>query len=147
MAKINVTKPRDIDKNNKKSISVDEASMEPSIDFRYLHESNRCWKFVYKKRKSKVEFDGFCDIFQGFVSSFTKYETIGEALSCYSSHKNGSKVSIDINFLPSEIRENAKKELVHLHLKPNGNGKELIWGFCDGGRLYLIAFDPDHELI
>lgn len=147
MAKINTKKPKS--NSEQKAVNVDTSSMEPRIDFRYLHESNRCWKYVYKKRNNKVEFDGFCDSLQLFVRSFAKCETIGEALKTYSSHKNGKKVkpSIDVSFLPKEAKESARGEITHLHLKPGGNGTELIWGFCVGNQFFIIAFDPDHELI
>lgn len=126
------------------SVSVNIPTKKPIIDFRYLAAGNKCWKHVHKCRPKTDQFNKFCDLFQDFIISFSDCERMSAALSRYSSHKKGGPMKYDVSFLPKNIQSIARDEVVHLHLKANGNGKERIWGFSIENVFYIIEFDLEH---
>lgn len=124
----------------------------PTIDLRFLHNSSYCIKSVFKKYgKSKDEFLSFITIFQQFIYDFSLKSTYSEAIKCYASRINGSTIKNEVeqlllSKLPAEIREVAKDELIHLHLKPCGKSEYVIFGFGVSDCFYVIALDPKHKI-
>ncbi len=147
--KIKTTIPKRTKDNNNLVIETLKPS-KPMINIKYFHQSNKCFKHLHSKRKNKKEFSDFCDLFQKFIFEFEECQEIGGAIKRYASNKNGKKVIKEytknlLNFLPNDVQAFAKHEVIHLHLKPNGNSRELVWGFTQSNIFYVIALDPDHE--
>lgn len=127
---------------------------QPMVDLRFLHQSNKCIKYAMDEIRcdSRVDKDKFIDCFQKFLFDFSNQTSISNALKTYSSHKNGSGLDYRnyrylIDVLPRSVQLIAKDELIHLHLKPNGNGQYIIIGFCLNDILFILAIDPKHKLI
>ncbi|QRG86384.1 hypothetical protein [Bulleidia sp. zg-1006] len=127
---------------------------QPMVDLRFLHQSNKCIKYALDEIRSdsRTDRDKFIDCFQKFIFDFSTQTSISDALRMYSSHNNGSNLDYKkykylINVLPESVQSIAKDELIHLHLKPNGNGEHILIGFCLEDIFFILAVDPKHRLI
>ncbi len=130
-------------------ITTEIKKITPILDFRYLHHSNKCWVHVRKTMKDAQEFKRFCDEFQSFVYSFSIRESMFVALKAYQSHVSSTKKmpeNFDLSQFPEETKELINDETRHLHMKVNGKGVGLVWGFLKDGIFYITALDPNHEL-
>lgn len=127
---------------------------EPRIDLRFLHHSNKCLASTFKiYKKDKSNYITFLEELQKFIYEFSTKETYSKAVKCFSSHKSGKKLEDQhlenqlLHDLPEDAKKAAKDELMHLHLKSNGKGESVVFGFGDDGVFYIIALDPKHELL
>ena len=140
--------------SNNKIIKPKEVEFKPSVDLRYLKHSNHCLKNAANYyRKNRKELNDFFDDFQMFIHNFSQKKEISESIKQFSSKNGAGRCEIIkkdfvanlINRLPVEVREFAKDELVHLHLKPNGKGKAVIFAFVQNNSLNVFGIDLEHE--
>nr|DAX27495.1 MAG TPA: hypothetical protein [Caudoviricetes sp.] len=139
---------------SEKKVVKDALKVKPVIDFRFMHQSNKCFKYAYSCFKNKKDIDNFIDDFQEFVYKFSDCDSFSSALKLYSSHNSGSKLNCKdakikgvIDCLPSDVKQSIENDLIHLHIKPNGKGKVLVIGFTVGAKFFTLAIDVNHEII
>ncbi|CAM3617500.1 hypothetical protein [Erysipelothrix anatis] len=140
---------------NKSDVYVDESALnlKPSVDIRFLNQSSKCFKHAFQTFKNnKKATNDFYDDFQKFLFDFSSLENIEVAKKRYASHKNGSKISKSNSFvksivdsLPEDVGKYVEDELDHLHLKANGKGKAVVFGFTHISTFYIVGLDPIHE--
>ena len=129
-------------------------NVSPSVDLRFLHLSGYSLGYVYKKYGRSSEMGDFLKDFERFIYDFSGCSNIRTAKERYQSHNNATKkvllpdrVKNVIKEMPSEMRGYIKNEIMHLHMKPSGKGKELLWGYFEENVFYILCFDVEHETI
>jgi len=155
--KINVPKIPEDDKSKTNIIANPSLRIDnPSVDLRYLHKSKTCLKKVgWSLKNDRVKFDEFFNGFQKFIADFSDCKNISEASKRYSSHINGStkelienkSVKDMLNCLPSPVTEYARTEITHFHLKRNGMGEAVLFGFIKDNSFHVIGIDVDHTVL
>lgn len=126
----------------------------PEVSFKYLHSMKRCLSYVHKESK-KRNIDYF-DRIQEFIRDYSNHISIDAACDYYCP-QNGIKIKArDNTYTKNILRELKSKypkidnifikdELEHYHLKPNGKGAEVIFGFKTSNILYIVDFDLYHD--
>ena len=141
-------------KNNRNYSEISKSMIDskPRVDFRYLSKTSKeLWNVIKYYKNDKSQLKNYVTLLENFVYDFSECASYSEARRKYSSQNSGKKQEvknkIDLKDLPKDVKEFISSVgLTHFHMKPNGKGKELIWGFENGVTFYILALDPEHEL-
>jgi len=156
-----MAKLTDVQKSVKKGKNSNPLDIEqpiidnkPEIDFRFLHKCNSCCFNGLAKYHNKHKEEKVFDQLQSFLFEISECKNIEQLIGNYTS-KNGSKIKnnkftkkIRTEFTknyPNDIGLLKSEDMLHIHLKKNGNGKFVVFGVVKNNRFYVLAFDPNHD--
>ena len=128
--------------------------VEPTISFKYLCKMTYCFNAVFKYH-NKNRAENIIDGLQAFIYEFSQCKNIQNAIDEYKP-KDGPKINYRKNSFVASVMKQFKNNynestsfvldsLYHLHLKRNGKGKFVLFGFLHENMFYVLAFDPEHQ--